>query len=271
MISRYLPLAALVLCAMQPACSSAGDGPPLETVDVPACTETVLYPDPTSSDMASLVMQWRTQYMFGTAARPIGDTRSDGSGAAVEIHTIAYDAEGRRTEETWENADGEVIRRTEHQYESAPYAHTATTTEGGLVTEIAEYDESGALLQARNETAGSTQTWSYDARGNLVEIASTSDADPGRTDFRRYTYDMHDRRVSATEESGGVVRVRVDYEYEGDRLVRGRRVDPATGATLETLEYAYDSRGRVASESYTSPSGNITFQTTWSYECWDTP
>ncbi len=119
------------------------------------------------------------------------------------------------------------------------------------------YDDLGRLVETRSPHAGSRRQ-SYDALGRLVRIEHAD----GRVDLRRYDFAG---RVIRREQATGDERIVTRFGYEGARLVSidhpvqrsiarhdalGRLVELThqRGGTRYRQAFAYDSRGRLASQ-----------------------
>jgi YD repeat-containing protein len=131
-------------------------------------------------------------------------------------------------------------------------------TPEGLILSV--YDNSGRLVQSRNYKGAvlvSTEerTW---RDGKLVSISTEKHEDGTRVVL---SYDEAGRVGSRIESRGTEILAFFEFEYDqNDRLVRENR---ETAGKIETLEYVYNSEGRLLSETI-ALNGLLTLSRTYS-------
>ncbi|MDR2156663.1 MAG: DUF6531 domain-containing protein [Clostridiales Family XIII bacterium] len=192
-------------------------------------------------------------YTYGKTNLPIA--RRDKNGNVTQV---SYDRTGRLTEtrdalgavrtRTYDT-DGILASETDATGNTSSYLYdlagnpVKVTDPLGRTVEYA-YDAMGNVTKARfsdERTAGAralagmgdgeaTQSYTYDAHGNLTSVASPSGA------VERFTYDTASLLTSAVSPEGA----RTDYDY--DKL--GRLIEKHYDEDGTSVAYAYDSAGR---------------------------
>lgn len=174
----------------------------------------------------------RTEYRRDATGRVTGIAR-DGLGAG----TFAYDAAGRIVQ----SATGDLVQAWSYD-RGALVAHTTTTLDGALATQIGrdddgrilaisspdgrvdyDYDAAGQLVRAGQSA------WEYDAAGRLVaeSVAGTTTT---------YEYDVAGQMTASVRDG-----LRTEFVHDG----LGRRVR-RTDADGSTTEYAWSELGYLA-------------------------
>jgi len=146
---------------------------------------------------------------------------SRASGAAAEVTTHRYDAEGHRVSTTNAESHEAIVERDERGLPRR------TTVGDGLETEYFIYDEAGQL----------------EARSNELDERTT------------YEYDGFDRLVAVTDPVGTTWRLRLGRD---DEQLETQAID-ASGRVLESTTQAYDERGRVfeVRRAWSTPAGQL--------------
>ena len=141
---------------------------------------------------------------------------------------------------------------TQYAYDDADRLVGITGAKGGITSFT--YDAAGNLATL-TDPDGNTTTWLYDAQNRLVQ-----ETDP-QGDIRTYVYDSAGDLVRYTDRNG---RVRVFQYDDQHRLTVDTWYTNTTDADASqnpqnTIHYAYDSSGRVTSESDDSSSYAYTY------------
>lgn len=214
-------------------------------------------PDPDGSGPLTAPTQSTTYNSLGQIA-----SQTDASGKTT---TYEYDSLGRETSVTGPDPDGsgpETASTTQYQYDAVGNLLSVTDSLGfvtsysydNLNRQISEtqpdpdgsasltspqtyytYDAAGNLL-SRTDPDGNTTTYTYDA---VNRVQSETDANSHTT---AYTYDSNANLTSITDRNGKVR----EFTYDAlNRKIREQWRDEAEGPVVETINYTYDTLGRL--------------------------
>lgn len=191
------------------------------------------------------------------------------SGETVFTSSFTYDSEGRKTSHTEEQKrDGRIISKTTQTMEYDKYGNiTKRVTEdsfGFSNTYLVEYtyDSEGRILTSKNNTGfDEEKTYTYDDRGNLIEICVDGE------DKFIYTYDENNNLLS--EEYKGAYRDAWDYIYKYTYDSMGNKTSEYLkeigNQSEETYERTFDDKGNLLKQVHSYRSGRIEKDTTDEY------
>jgi YD repeat-containing protein len=178
--------------------------------------------------------------------------------------TIAYDAQGKRTEAAFYTDTGTLRWKWRYTYDTqgnrigrASYDTTGTLrwtwryrydTQGNI-TEHTEYNADGTL----------TRRWQYvyDTTGKLLEKANYHTSG-SRLWKWRYTYDASGRRTAKTQYTAHDIVVRQwQYTYDASGHLLEETHYSAIGTPMWQYRYAYDASGNVTEEHRYKADGSL--------------
>ena len=205
-------------------------------VDTPGALRAERYDRTASGERASV--SWLDGF-----GRPIA-TRSSGAGGRAVRTARSYDALGRVATEAAPHfeEDPEPVTRFEYDFLDRPIR--VSLAGAGRVTAMAY----GRARVTVTDAGGTAHTRSYDAFGNVAEIAEGA----GGSEVTRYAWDALDRLLEVRDAAGN--RTAIEYDTLGRRTLLS---DPDAGITRFT---AYDDDGNLLSRS------DALGTTTWTYD-----
>ena len=183
---------------------------------------------------------------------------------------------GRYTEAADMFADMGAFRDAPEQLRKFNYPVTAIESGSGFRVECEyTYDREGNETHREivSSAGGSGSiTKEYDKKERLISLENHNMYQPGRTDITNYSYDSIDRITKANYVSTGAestVRIKTEYEYNSDNLVRHASAKTYTNGTYTGADevFCYYDDGRCISKvryvitqsGEKSESSNITY------------
>src|SRR5262249_46021784 len=153
------------------------------------------------------------------------------------LRSMAYDADGRETGETWYNADSSLAQRVTYSYDADSNRTSAANAAGAYSYAFDPLDR----VTGVTEPFSLTLTYAYDAVGNRT---LTQDSKGG---VATYGYDAANRLTQQQLTQGGTAPLRVDYAYTGrDQPSTATRYSDLSGTTkVGSTSYSYDAVGRT--------------------------
>jgi len=176
-----------------------------------------------------------------------------GSPSGWQRTTFEYDVFGRVDEKTtthtskpgtftWQYFYDSQDRITQITYAGGMWVRTVRDGRGHGVNDLVGYGGS----EGEGGTTVLTNTYAYDANGNLIERFNQTAAD--LPDHTIYEYDDYDRRIKKIDKDDGSVGYDIitSYEYNAGQDVVSEYVQQGTGGAIITdIRHDFDELGRV--------------------------
>ena len=174
--------------------------------------------------------------------------RRDKNGYPVSVEEVSsdstlkteyeYDAAGKLTKETMQNASGSIA--TVYTYDAVGNRLSKLVTSAGDITGITEHDSSqvNALItytynanhQLIKEVCGANETvYTYDLNGNLVSVSNAGS-------YEQYEYNSQNKLSKYYSSDGNIYTY--TYDYEGNRTGKSDGTDE--------IKYIVDSTGELS-------------------------
>ena len=243
-------------------------GSSLATVNVP-----VPFSPPPFSPPPSTRTRTRTTWSYNAANEQVAETDPNGAHASWaydaagqlasstdqdgRVTTYSYDGDGRPTGQTWYNSTGTVTEVLTYSYDPAGNLLTAQAPAGSYTL---SYNAANEVTQVQ-EPFGLTLTFGYDPAGNRTKV---QDSTGGLTTV---AYDA-DNRMSAVQYSEGSTSLAYDYAYDtrGDLASISRFKNSAGTSLVGTTAYSYDNAQRLTGIKETKTGGTVIGQYTYTYD-----